>query len=104
MKHLALLLLLLLPTLGQGRDRNQVRLFRSTHPCPATQHTSGACAGWVVDHIKPLCAGGLDAPGNMQWQPRAQAKQKDKIEIAYCRCMAKAIAPCKLNKGAESHG
>lgn len=93
-KHIALLLLLLLPTLGQARDRNQVRLFRSTHPCPATNHVTGACAGWVVDHLEPLCAGGLDAPSNMQWQPREQAKAKDKIEIAFCRCMAKASGAC----------
>ena len=90
-----LIILLLLPSLGQARDRNQVRLFRATHPCPATQQTSGACAGWVVDHLKPLCAGGLDAPSNMQWQPLAQSREKDKIEIAYCRCMAREIAVCR---------
>ena len=92
-----LIILLLLPTLGEARDRNQVRLFRSTHPCPATQSTKGACVGWVVDHLKPLCAGGLDAPSNMQWQAREQAKLKDKIEIAFCRCMAREISPCRTN-------
>jgi hypothetical protein len=33
-----------------------------------------------VDHINPLKRGGADAPGNMQWQTRAEAKAKDKIE------------------------
>ena len=95
MRTTILLILLLVSTLGQARDRNQVRLFRSTHPCPATQSTKGACPGYVVDHIKPLCAGGLDsAQTNMQWQPLAQSRVKDKIEIAFCRCMAKEIAPC----------
>ena len=89
-----LLFMLALSASGFARDRNQVRLFRSTHPCPATQSTKGACPGYVVDHIKPLCAGGSDLPSNMQYQPIAQSRVKDKIEIAYCRCMAKAIAPC----------
>ena len=97
MRLIILIISILLGTPAAARDRNQVRLFRSTHPCPATQQTSGACAGWVVDHLEPLCAGGLDAPSNMQWQAREQAKLKDKIEIAYCRCMARDIAPCIVN-------
>jgi hypothetical protein len=34
----------------------------------------------VVDHITPLKRGGADSPGNMQWQTKAEAKAKDKIE------------------------
>ena len=95
MRLLILIFLLAISASVFARDRNQVRLFRSTHPCPATQSTKGACPGWVVDHLKPLCAGGLDsAQTNMQWQPLAQSRVKDKIEIAFCRCMAKEIAPC----------
>ena len=30
------------------------RSFRSSHPCPATGKTSGACRGYVVDHVVPL--------------------------------------------------
>lgn len=29
-----------------------------------------------------------------EWQPLAQSLEKDKIEIAFCRCMARDIAPC----------
>jgi len=36
--------------------------------------------GYVIDHIKPLECGGTDSPGNMQWQTRDEAKQKDKTE------------------------
>jgi hypothetical protein len=36
--------------------------------------------GYVVDHVKPLCRGGLDAPSNMQWQTVAAAKVKDRTE------------------------
>jgi len=36
--------------------------------------------GYVVDHIVPLACGGLDAPSNMQWQTKEQARAKDKVE------------------------
>jgi hypothetical protein len=52
----------------------------ASHPCPATGKTSGACKGYVVDHVVPLKGGGADAPANMQWQTVAEAKAKDKIE------------------------
>jgi hypothetical protein len=34
----------------------------------------------VIDHVKPLATGGADAPSNMQWQTKADAKAKDKWE------------------------
>jgi hypothetical protein len=34
--------------------------------------------GYVIDHIVPLACGGADAPSNMQWQTKAEAKAKDK--------------------------
>jgi hypothetical protein len=40
--------------------------------------------GMIVDHIIPLCAGGADAPSNMQLQTVADAKEKDKWERAIC--------------------
>jgi hypothetical protein len=40
--------------------------------------------GYVVDHIIPLCAGGADAPSNMQWQTVEAAKVKDGQERAQC--------------------
>jgi 5-methylcytosine-specific restriction endonuclease McrA len=51
-----------------------------SNPCPATGRTSGACPGYVVDHIVPLKRGGADEPANMQWQTDADAKAKDRIE------------------------
>jgi hypothetical protein len=41
--------------------------------------------GYVVDHIVPLACGGLDVPGNMQWQTIAAAKAKDTTERIGCR-------------------
>jgi len=66
------------------RDPHQRALFVKHHPCPATGKTRGACPGYVVDHIKPLCAGGADRPSNMQWQTREEAKIKDRRERKMC--------------------
>lgn len=54
--------------------------FKKSHPCPSTGKSSGACPGYVVDHVKPLKKGGADSPSNMQWQTKEAAKQKDKWE------------------------
>ncbi len=62
------------------RDPAARRQFQRQNPCPATGKTSGACPGYVVDHIVALKRGGADAPENMQWQTIADAKAKDKIE------------------------
>jgi hypothetical protein len=54
--------------------------FQKSHPCPKTGKSSGACPGYVIDHVKPLERGGADSPSNMQWQTKKQAKIKDKTE------------------------
>jgi hypothetical protein len=63
-----------------ARDSHAKEAFRRAHACPATGKTYGACPGWVVDHVQALKHGGADAPWNMQWQTRAAAKAKDRIE------------------------
>lgn len=54
--------------------------FKREHPCPATGKTTGACPGYIIDHIVPLKRGGADKPENMQWQTKKEAKEKDKWE------------------------
>jgi hypothetical protein len=54
--------------------------FKRSHPCPATGKTTSACPGYVIDHIQALKHGGADQSSNMQWQTKAQAKAKDRIE------------------------
>src|SRR5437773_11263059 len=74
--------------LGGSRDshgrikRSEVskRDFERHHPCPSSGKTSGACPGYVIDHVVPLKRGGADAPGNMQWQTKEAAKTKDRWE------------------------
>ncbi len=62
------------------RDTAARDSFMKGHPCPATGKSSGACPGYVVDHVVPLKRGGPDAPSNMQWQTSAAAKAKDRVE------------------------
>lgn len=62
---------------GTIRDPKVPRDFQRSQPCPATGKTSGACPGWVRDHIVPLCKGGRDAVDNIQWQTIEEAKAKD---------------------------
>lgn len=67
------------------RDRAQVRAFRAENPCPATGRTRGACPGYHVDHITPLCAGGADRPENMQWITREDHRFKTLVDVRECR-------------------
>ena len=68
----------------QPRSASAKRDFQLTHPCPATGRTSGACPGYVKDHVVPLACGGPDAPSNMLWQTKADGKAKDKWETKGC--------------------
>ncbi len=68
---------------AQGHEKRSAAArdaFMRSHPCPSTGRSSGACSGYVVDHVVALKHGGADAPTNMQWQTVDQAKAKDKWE------------------------
>ena len=54
-----------------------VKEFREKHPCPTSGHSWGACPGYVVNHIKPTCKGGLDVAANLQWQTHTDANRRD---------------------------
>ena len=62
------------------RNPEAKHAFRRSHPCPSTGRTSGACPGYVIDHVQALKHGGVDSPSNMQWQTTAEAKGKDRVE------------------------
>ena len=68
-----------------ARSRAARAEFQRATPCPSTGKARGACPGYVVDHIVPLCAGGADRPENMQWQTVDEARLKDRDELALCR-------------------
>jgi hypothetical protein len=50
--------------------------FQRQHPCPSTGRATGACPGYVKDHIRALACGGPDAVSNFQWQTIEAAKAK----------------------------
>jgi hypothetical protein len=68
-----------------ARDRSQVRAFRVENPCPATGLHRGACPGWNVDHVMPLCAGRADTPRNMQWIRTDDHRFKTLVDVRECR-------------------
>ena len=72
---------------GEGRIKRSAAMrktFREMQPCPATGSSSGACPGYVIDHINPLACGGEDDAENMQWQTKEEAREKDKVERVQC--------------------
>ena len=72
----------LFTTYGIGRNFSG-RIKRSSSAKHAFMKSTGYThgrTGYVVDHIIPLKRGGCDCPSNMQWQTKADAKLKDKIE------------------------
>lgn len=71
------------------RSSHAVAEFKRIQPCPVTGDSLGPCPGWVIDHVQPLCAGGPDQPGNMQWQTVADAKVKDRAERETCKLRRK---------------
>ncbi len=68
---------------GHGRIKRSAAAkndFKRQHQCPSTGRSSGACPGYVIDHVRALECGGPDTSSNMQWQTVADGKAKDKTE------------------------
>lgn len=83
----AMVLAALLPLTAQARilrDRAEVQAFRHTNPCPSTDLTRGACPGFEVDHVIPLCAGGPDRRENMQWLSWDDHRFKTVVDVREC--------------------
>jgi hypothetical protein len=69
---------------GEDRSYAAKREFQREHPWLSTGRTSGACPGYVKDHIKPLACRGPDTAANLQWQTIQAARVKDKWERKSC--------------------
>lgn len=74
------------------RSASAVREFRRAEACPMTGLHRGACPGWAVDHIRPLCAGGIDAPENLQWISNADHRFKTLVDVRECRRLRRLAA------------
>ena len=90
----ALLVLLLVGFVGSAgavnRSTNERRHFGEENSCPADQQKKYThCKGYNIDHIVPICMGGKDEKGNMQWLAVDVKKAKDRIEKAVCACNKK---------------
>lgn len=84
------------------RSPAEVRAFRAENPCPATGRRSGACSGWAVDHVRPLCAGGEDKPANMQWIEDRDHRFKTLVDVRECRKLKRmANTPAAERAAAE---
>lgn len=93
---LALLLAAPLPCPHPHRSKGAVGKFRRANPCPAgpDKGSKTRCRGYVVDHVCALACCGLDAPQNMQYQTRAAAAAKDRVELQCSRfCTARRPMP-----------
>lgn len=87
-----LALALLLPMSAQARiERSaaEVLAFKRANPCPSTQLRRGACPGYQVDHVQPLCSGGADAKANMQWLSIEDHRVKTRQDVRVCRYLRK---------------
>jgi len=79
--------LALAPSLASAktyRSQSVKHEFQRQHPCPSTGRTTGACPGYIKDHIRALAYGGPDSVANLQWQTTAAAAAKDKWERRAC--------------------
>lgn len=83
------LLFLALSLPADARDASARRAFVRDTPCPTTGKLRGACRGWEVDHIVPLCAGGADHPSNMQWIGKEPHKAKTRADVRGCKANPK---------------
>ena len=64
--------------------------FQRSNPCPFNGAILGRCPNHDIDHIEPLCAGGPDVPGNMQWISLEAHREKTQLDLHRCRVAAAA--------------
>ncbi len=74
------------PTLAKAKRSTVERhAFIKANPCPATGRARLPCPGYQIDHVAPLCAGGVDHHTNMQWLTVSDHKAKTRVDVKSCR-------------------
>lgn len=66
--------------------------FKRENACPSTGLLSGACQGYEVDHIDPLCMGEPDTKENMQWLSVEDHRFKTFTDVRACRKLKEAAS------------
>jgi hypothetical protein len=91
-RKLALIAALAACELAAGTPRSAAErlAFVRENPCPPTGQRRGACPGWEVDHIQPLCAGGPDHRSNMHWLSKEDHRFKTLVDVRECRRTTRA--------------
>jgi hypothetical protein len=86
------------PAAADAKQRYGPRVHRSSEarressvniPVRRRAKTSGACQGYLGDHVIPLARGGADSASNMRWQRR----QKEKLRTRSSAGVARAASP-----------
>lgn len=90
LRELLLAAAICLPAQAVPRSSSARAEFVKANPCPVTGKRRGACPGWQVDHRIALCAGGDDAPHNMQWLTVEAHKAKTRTDVRVCRAQREA--------------
>lgn len=82
----------LLASVAARTDRSAAELhaFQRANPCPSTGQHRGACPGYQIDHIEPLCAQGVDKPHNMQWLTIEEHRYKTATDVRVCAQLRRA--------------
>lgn len=80
-----MLLFVCVPADAAHRSAAEVLAFKRENPCPSTGLRRGSCPGWQVDHVHPLCLGGLDHRANMQWLTMEDHRAKTREDVRACR-------------------
>lgn len=70
------------------RSSAVLRQFQALNHCPSTHAPTGACPGWIKDHVRPLAACGCDSIGNLQWLPVEMWRAKSLWERVIYTCRA----------------
>lgn len=76
--------------LSTKRSAKAKAQFQRENPCPVNGAKKGRCPGYDIDHIKALCAGGPDVPGNMQWIGLEAHREKTRRDLFECRTLRNA--------------
>lgn len=76
--------------ISNKRSAKAKAAFQRMNPCPRNGAARGRCPGYDIDHVKALCAGGPDVPGNMQWLTLEEHREKTRKDVFECRLQRKA--------------